>query len=261
MQPFFHCAIFGIMSLDYVFGKPAPSNSSDDLPMSSPMLYRSDKSGVISPKEKKISLDKDDDPLPGYLSEKDEIPCDTEVPFSEPTFREQKGDPDEMKDEVKERKKFDFQCPACAAEIKETDRACVKCGQYIPIAGETFDISTKNFKLPDVIGQMRRPTEFARNEHEMPFPSGIPDKDLPTHPAANEWILNHLPLTEDQKEEFMRGEIRAQLGSKGAKILSEMDREKKSKDLKIKERRRIATSHLVAIKDRHKERRHFSTSK
>lgn len=256
------------MSLDYVFAKPQPKPKAEDMPMSSPMLYRSDASGVLSPRDKKISLDEEDDGQVKYLGETDEIPIEMDIPEPEQPMStstvfeyEKKGEPDEIKEDRKEEKKFDFQCSRCASEIKEKDRACAKCGQYIPQPGETFDISERNFQLPSVLGILRPPTEQAMNEHEMPFPSNVSAKDLPTHKGANEWIFNHLPLTEEQKETFLEGEILAQLGPEGAKLLATKRREKKGLELKQRERERISSSHLVALKDKYRGQRSFFQKK
>jgi len=95
-----------------------------------------------------------------------------------------------------------FLCTKCGKEVQETDRACRFCGEYRPKAGETFDISKVNFSLPNMLAARYRPSKRAENKHEMPFPCMI-GEDVTQSQEANEWILNHLPLKEEEKEKMI----------------------------------------------------------
>lgn len=109
-----------------------------------------------------------------------------------------------MEEEKADEKELDpICCGKCQKELKEEDRACSACGQYRPKPGETFDLSTVNFTLPQALAARYKPTKFAETKHDLPFPVA-PGEDVTKSHAANEWILNHLPLKEEEKEDSIK---------------------------------------------------------
>lgn len=139
--------------------------------------------------EKKISAD------PENLEKK---PLFMDSSFTDST------QPEPMEEEKHDEKEPPpLRCRACEKEIKEEDRACRFCGQYIPKPGETFDLSKVNFTLPQTLAARYKPTKKAENQHDMPFPIA-PGEDVTKSHAGNEWILNHLPLQEHEKEESIK---------------------------------------------------------
>ena len=107
-------------------------------------------------------------------------------------------DTDESKDLVQS-------CKNCTATIPDsTDKACRKCGYYIPSPGETFDTSKVYWKVPAAIAAAQIRVKSVDTPHDLPFPGGFGTGDTVNSPEANEWILNHMPLTEEQKKELMR---------------------------------------------------------
>lgn len=102
----------------------------------------------------------------------------------------------EVEEEVKK-------CPRCKKDVPPTVKNCSTCGHYNPAHGETFDVSKVDFDLPNIFGQRLPPTERAMNPHDLPPPSVPSGTDISTHRETNEWILNHLPLKEDEKKKLL----------------------------------------------------------
>lgn len=144
------------------------------------------------PKERKVlSIDtcmNDDEPtLPGFPMESKENK-DTQM-----------SDIPEKKDELK----TPIICQECGTTIPEaTDRACRKCGYYRPQPGETFDVS-KVFWRPPAIMHQEMKVRRVDEPHEIPFPGGIGSGDAVSSHECQEWTLNHLPLTEEQKKQLV----------------------------------------------------------
>ena len=74
------------------------------------------------------------------------------------------------------------------------------CGQYIPAPGETIDLSQPNtgikFALTHSMAARRPPV--AENDHDMPCPPQSTEK-IEDDQDVQSWVMNHLPLTEEQK--------------------------------------------------------------
>lgn len=140
-------------------------------------------------------------------------------------------------------------CEKCGGPVEEKDKACRTCGQYRPGPDETFDCSKVNFTLPTMLASRYRPSKRAENRHELPFPCA-PGEDLSQSREANEWILNHLPLKEEEKKQFL-DELLQKYYADRKEITIQTRKEKRKQE--TEESRK-------AIFSRHQEPRPSSTS-
>lgn len=104
-------------------------------------------------------------------------------------------------------------CHKCGEDIKlpssvdAKDTAgveCKGCKVYLPAPGSTIDLSNpqfKNFDLNNVFGG-RRKFQPAESRHDEPCPVSSME-DISHDQPVNEWVFNHLPLSEDQKEQLL----------------------------------------------------------
>lgn len=115
----------------------------------------------------------------------------------------QYGGKEEIEMTTEEKKEEYKKCPRCNSDVPPEHRACVKCGEYNPIGGETIDISKTSFSLPELIASrvMRPPS--TTSEHDLPFPAGLNATEIQTDPDAQRWIFNHLPLKEEEKQKIL----------------------------------------------------------
>jgi hypothetical protein len=120
--------------------------------------------------------------------------------------------------ESKELKK----CDRCGKDVPPKAKACIECGLYQPSPGETFDISKVDFTLPSVLGSRLPPTERSMNAHDQP-PPNVSGTAVSTSREMNEWVLNHLPLTEDQKDELLDDLIKEKGTEMKDRVLEERD--------------------------------------
>lgn len=131
----------------------------------------------------------DDGPLPGFP--KFEVKDET-------MDVEQKTTSDDLKEP-----KTPIICHGCGKEIPDPkDRACRQCGYYRPQPGETFDLSKVNWKLPQVICNNVQ-VRSVDNPHDLPFPGGFGEGDSINSMDCNMWVLNHLPLKEEEKKQLV----------------------------------------------------------
>ncbi len=146
----------------------------------------------------------------------------TNTPFtSEP---EQK-----MSEDDEKRVKSPPTCESCKKEVSTEDRACSACGYYIPKAGETFDLSKVNFNLPDSLMQRLRATQHQQDRHDRPFPQW--DRNTETGAfgrEANEWILNKLPLQENEKREFLQDLTQEHFQNEKKKVITQRTGKRKT---------------------------------
>lgn len=70
------------------------------------------------------------------------------------------------------------------------------------------DQNFDNKTIDDVFPQIQ--TKFTHQRHEEPCPSQTTD-DIAKCPEINEWVLNHLPLKEEQKQKLLQQLINDQL--------------------------------------------------
>lgn len=91
-------------------------------------------------------------------------------------------------------------CGNCSEKNSMELACCQKCGDYLPGPNETFDLSKKKFTLPTAMFETQPYRHRPESEFETPFPLAPGDPSITTSREADEWILNHLPLTEDQKQ-------------------------------------------------------------
>ncbi len=104
-------------------------------------------------------------------------------------------------------------CHKCGEDIKLPSSVdgkntagveCKGCKVYLPTPGSTIDVSNpefKNFDLNNVFGG-RRKFQPAESRHDEPCPMSSME-DIAHDQPTNEWVFNHLPLSEEQKEQLL----------------------------------------------------------
>lgn len=120
----------------------------------------------------------------------------------------------EKKDMKDEKKDSDIdtdepKCLNCRAIIPDKeDKACRKCGYYRPHEGESFDVSKVFWRPPQCVISKLPIIRSVDTPHDLPFPGGFGGGEEINTPECNEWILNHLPISEEQKKNFISGLVK-----------------------------------------------------
>lgn len=81
---------------------------------------------------------------------------------------------------------------------------CKGCKVYLPLPGSTIDLSNPKFSKFDLNNVFGGRTKFqpAESRHDEPCPVSSME-DISHDQPVNEWVFNHLPLSEDQKEQLL----------------------------------------------------------
>lgn len=118
-------------------------------------------------------------------------------------------------------------CDSCKKRMIPIGTTCEKCTYYCPAPNETFDAGRVNFTVPLLLQKAQPATLVTMEEHELPIPQQT-HEDISKDRAVNQYVFNHLPLTEDQKEALLQGLMEDQL-SAGEKAKFNLLREKDNK--------------------------------
>jgi hypothetical protein len=198
-------------------------------------------------KEHVITLDRSDTDTPISVDKSDD---ELDTKHLEPSDTKEEMSDEKMPDPV-------IVCSNCHEINKVDSEACAKCADYLPKPNETFDMSRKKFTLPKLLDKKINYTPRSENPFDIPFPLCPGDPSIGHSREADEWILNHLPLTEEQKQ-FVLEDIMKEQGEVRKKDLSEQRsiRVSRAKDKAIVEARKISRSiskageksHRVSVK-------------
>lgn len=235
-------------------------------------------------KEKKISLDKHEEPIVGVST--------GSLGYIEP--KEAGDTPMEIeKPEIKVKQEFKLQrvvtCDRCNMEIKlplpeckhcekpQDDplfdewglpscrdckqkllifgTKCTKCEMYCPAPNESFDAGRVNFSVPEILRRANPGVVIALSDHELPIPPQTVE-DISKDPKINEWVFNHLPMKEDQKKDLLADLTKEQLlKERDAKRKEELETQRTEKiqeKLKPSKLRRTESSYPTTRPKRHK---------
>lgn len=161
-------------------------------------------------------------------------------------------------EETKEIKFDEWGKPFCneCKEFLHSKGATCECGNYVGAPGEVIDVTTqKNFDLDGIWKSQPKGVLHVTSKHEMPIPAQT-NPDISKDHAINEWVLNHLPLVQDQKKELMTGLIEDQgLQSQALKFEAKEKREKKRELEKEGQKERLKKERLEIPKLKRHETR------
>lgn len=143
-------------------------------------------------------------------------------------------------------------CSACNAPMDPTWRKCGHCKTFRPLPGETIDLMETKFNLPF---QPVVKSKVTQDPHEATPPNVFGSGDsVRTSNELQEWVLNHLPLKEDEKKALIAQLRTEELKSSSEQRVSEVGKqtlkEKKEKERrkKKKERRRESAKKQTVYK-------------
>lgn len=149
-------------------------------------------------------------------------------------------------------------CGSCEKPMVAVGTTCELCKYYVPAPNETFDAGRVNFAIPLLLQKAEKGTLVTVNQHEMPIPPQT-NEDISKDHAINEYVFNHLPLQEDQKEKLMKDLILDQMGKEALqKFETAQGREAKRKEelssqsssTKSRKKTKTESSHRKGVKDR-----------